>query len=489
MPAAPDPYRTLGVVRTASKAQIKAAHRALAKRYHPDAPAGDTVRFLLVQEAYKLLSDPLRRREWDARHGPGPVRAGTAAPARPRGQYGRWTRPPDAPAQRGPTQAKAPRPARQARPPAREPAARRYTWSASEVPWWEEPGPRDSRRQPGRRRPHEGGNGAGAGKSGDGRPAGPPSGPTPGGQGGGRGPAQDFDVYNRSSGAAWSMAARAYFRRGEQDLPRRGSFHHQGTQPLTAARARVAAEEEARRAAGHGPRTETGSARQAGGASHAEGARQAAGRQAGARQGQARAGTAPPPDAMPRRDPAASEPARSQASGWTRAAPWNAAPTRRAAGVARDLAGISDARAAARRREQAARWPTLAQRLVLALIAWIPAALAIGFGGALATGCDRAAVSCPPNFETLQAVAMAAVMGLLVALPRVSYVAAMATAALAVAGVAVILGVWLLGLRPPLPGPVLALASVSLLILYLATVAWIVADRSGVRPWSAGHRR
>jgi len=80
-------------------------------------------------------------------------------------------------------------------------------------------------------------------------------------------------------------------------------------------------------------------------------------------------------------------------------------------------------------------------------------------------------------------------MGLLVALPRVSYVAAMATAALAVAGVAVILGVWLLGLRPPLPGPVLALASVSLLILYLATVAWIVADRSGVRPWSAGRRR
>ncbi|HSH21395.1 MAG TPA: J domain-containing protein, partial [Candidatus Caenarcaniphilales bacterium] len=66
----PDPYRLLGVPRGASDTQIKAAHRALAKRYHPDAPTGDTVRFLQVQQAYDVLSDPLRRREWDARHAP-----------------------------------------------------------------------------------------------------------------------------------------------------------------------------------------------------------------------------------------------------------------------------------------------------------------------------------------------------------------------------------------------------------------------------------
>jgi len=60
---------------------------------------------------------------------------------------------------------------------------------------------------------------------------------------------QDFDVYNRSSGAAWSMAARAYFRKGDADLPRRGSFRRQGTQVVTAGLARSAAQAEARRRA------------------------------------------------------------------------------------------------------------------------------------------------------------------------------------------------------------------------------------------------
>ena len=71
-----DPYRTLGILRGADAEQIKAAHRRLAKLFHPDGSTGDRRRFLDVQEAYQLLSDPLRRREWDRRHAPGPVRAG-----------------------------------------------------------------------------------------------------------------------------------------------------------------------------------------------------------------------------------------------------------------------------------------------------------------------------------------------------------------------------------------------------------------------------
>src|SRR5689334_435007 len=74
-----DPYRALGVARGATGAQIKKAHRALAKRYHPDTPSGDTVLFLSVQEAYRVLSDPLLRKAWDAKHAPGPVRATDAA--------------------------------------------------------------------------------------------------------------------------------------------------------------------------------------------------------------------------------------------------------------------------------------------------------------------------------------------------------------------------------------------------------------------------
>ncbi len=73
-----DPYRALGVRRDATEAEVKAAHRKLAKRFHPDADGGDRDRFLRVQEAYKVLSDALLRREWDAKHAPGPMRGGAS---------------------------------------------------------------------------------------------------------------------------------------------------------------------------------------------------------------------------------------------------------------------------------------------------------------------------------------------------------------------------------------------------------------------------
>jgi curved DNA-binding protein CbpA len=145
----PDPYRVLGVDRDATPAEIKAAHRRLAKRFHPDAAAADEPVFLAVQGAYELLKDPLRRAEWDRKHAPGPVRA-------------------DEPTSRRSSLRKRPlepKPAEPARP-AQRPKA---------PPWTE----------PGRRTDH--------------------------------GP--DQDVYSRSSGAAWSSAARAYFRRASADMP------------------------------------------------------------------------------------------------------------------------------------------------------------------------------------------------------------------------------------------------------------------------------
>ena len=36
-----DPYRVLGLGREATVAEVRAAHRRLAKRYHPDAPDAD----------------------------------------------------------------------------------------------------------------------------------------------------------------------------------------------------------------------------------------------------------------------------------------------------------------------------------------------------------------------------------------------------------------------------------------------------------------
>src|SRR4249919_2407079 len=80
-----DPYRALGVGHAATEAEIKAAHRKLVKRYHPDTGTqSETERFLRVQEAYRVLSDPLLRKEWDMAHAPGPVRADRPATTTPR---------------------------------------------------------------------------------------------------------------------------------------------------------------------------------------------------------------------------------------------------------------------------------------------------------------------------------------------------------------------------------------------------------------------
>jgi curved DNA-binding protein CbpA len=60
-------YLVLGVPRTASAGAIRTAFRGLARRYHPDAGAGSSEqRFREIVEAYETLSDPERRREYDA---------------------------------------------------------------------------------------------------------------------------------------------------------------------------------------------------------------------------------------------------------------------------------------------------------------------------------------------------------------------------------------------------------------------------------------
>lgn len=63
-----DYYEVLGVGRDADDAAIKKAYRALAKKYHPDMNPGDKEaekKFKEASEAYAVLSDPDKRRQYD----------------------------------------------------------------------------------------------------------------------------------------------------------------------------------------------------------------------------------------------------------------------------------------------------------------------------------------------------------------------------------------------------------------------------------------
>ena len=70
MPTVKDYYNILGVGEKASAADIKKAYRKLAREFHPDQnpdKAGAEEKFKEIQEAYSVLSDEQKRKEYDAR--------------------------------------------------------------------------------------------------------------------------------------------------------------------------------------------------------------------------------------------------------------------------------------------------------------------------------------------------------------------------------------------------------------------------------------
>src|SRR4051795_10038856 len=85
-----DPYKTLGVDKKASADEVKKAYRKLARQYHPDKNPGDAQaeeRFKEIQQAYGVLSDPEKRKQYDQGGGifgggfdPGAFRTGGGAP-------------------------------------------------------------------------------------------------------------------------------------------------------------------------------------------------------------------------------------------------------------------------------------------------------------------------------------------------------------------------------------------------------------------------
>jgi len=81
MATRPDHYKTLGVDKKASPEEIKKAYRKLARRYHPDRNPDDKraeERFNEISQAYDVLGDPEKRKQYDS--GTGPFATGAGGP-------------------------------------------------------------------------------------------------------------------------------------------------------------------------------------------------------------------------------------------------------------------------------------------------------------------------------------------------------------------------------------------------------------------------
>ena len=90
-----DFYKVLGVPKGSDAAAIKKAYRSLARKHHPDANDGNPsseAKFKEVSEAYDVLADPAKRREYDEARslygsGSGGVRGGTRNGGAPAGNF------------------------------------------------------------------------------------------------------------------------------------------------------------------------------------------------------------------------------------------------------------------------------------------------------------------------------------------------------------------------------------------------------------------
>ena len=60
-----DYYKILGVDRGVQQEDLKKTYKKLSKQYHPDKKGGNEERFKEISEAYNVLGDEQKRREYD----------------------------------------------------------------------------------------------------------------------------------------------------------------------------------------------------------------------------------------------------------------------------------------------------------------------------------------------------------------------------------------------------------------------------------------
>lgn len=80
-----DYYKILGIQQNATEEEIKKAYHRLAHQYHPDRPSGDEKKFKEINEAYQILSNRDKRRQYDQfgrvfDHSTGSWQAGAGGP-------------------------------------------------------------------------------------------------------------------------------------------------------------------------------------------------------------------------------------------------------------------------------------------------------------------------------------------------------------------------------------------------------------------------
>lgn len=87
-----DYYRTLGIPREASDAEIKKAFRKLAREHHPDVARDKKAaeeKFKDINEAYEVLGDPAKRKKYDSLGAR--WKSGAEFPSQPGGYESRWS--------------------------------------------------------------------------------------------------------------------------------------------------------------------------------------------------------------------------------------------------------------------------------------------------------------------------------------------------------------------------------------------------------------